>query len=85
MLFFQRRIKCKYVGEKKFAPESITPNVWMPVIGFYGKLKKIKNDHASGSIENEKMYIYYYVIGNDGKLLSVASWNCNTMLDEVKK
>lgn len=74
----QRKVKCRYVGESKFKPENVPAEKWMPVIAF--EVVRGSNFHEG----KEKTFenLFYHVIDSKGKLVKVASFNCQTIIDD---
>lgn len=78
MIMLQRKIKCKFTGSEDFQPEGIPRDKWLPVIGFeVRRREKIFNDKKE-IVED----VYYLVTNEKGKLQTIASFNCSTMIDE---
>lgn len=77
MVWMQRKIKCKVINDE-YRPEGIPSDRFIPVLG-------IETRKREKEYQGKKMWVedvYYLVVDNRGKLLSVASFNCSTMVDE---
>lgn len=77
MIMLQRKLRCKFMGDKKYLPESITPGKWMPIIGF--ETRKRRKETRGIVVEVEDLY--YLVVNDNWKVETIASFNCHTMID----
>lgn len=79
----QRKIKCKFTGADDFLPEGIPRDKFIPVIGIEVR-KRVHIDNRPGKegAKKEVEDIYYIVTDDKGKITSIASFNCSTMIDE---
>lgn len=78
MIWIQRKIKCKFIGDERWLPENVERGKWMPVIGIKTVTKIIEKRGSRKQVED----MNYMVIGNDSKIAYIASFNCATMIDE---
>lgn len=74
----QRKLKCKFTGSDDFLPEDIPRDKFIPVIGY--EYRRKEREHNGKSFVQED--VYYIVINNKGKLTTIASFNCSTMIDD---
>lgn len=80
MIYLQRKLKMKFIGADDYLPEGVPRGKWIPVIGFEVRRREQQKQNEQGTKIVEDIY---YVITNDkGKVVSVASFNCSTMIDE---
>ena len=77
-IMIQRKLKCKFTGSDDYLPEGIPRDKFIPVIGFEYRKREQHKDGKSFWVED----LYYVVINNKGKAVSIASFNCSTMIDE---
>jgi hypothetical protein len=79
----QRKIKCKFTGADDFLPEGIPRDKFLPVLGIETR-KRVHVDNRPGKegIKKEVEDIFYLVTDDKGKMISIASFNCSTMIDE---
>lgn len=75
----QRKLKCKFTGSDDYLPEGIPRDKFIPVIGFEYRRREQNKDGKSFTVED----VYFQVINDKGKLISIASFNCSTMIDEA--
>ena len=80
MIMLQRKLKCKYVGEPKYLPDNFPVDRFVPVVGYEVRRRNIhrKDSDKEDVVED----VYYQVIDNKGKLIPVASFNMQTMIDD---
>lgn len=77
-IILQRKLKCKFTGSDDYLPEDIPREKFMPIVGYEYRKREVRKDDKSFSVED----LYYQVINSKGKIISLASFNCNTMIDE---
>lgn len=77
-IILQRKLKCKFTGSDDYLPEFIPRDSFIPVIGFEYRKREVLKENKNFFIED----LYYQVINSKGKIISIASFNCNTMIDE---
>lgn len=80
MIYLQRKIKARFNGSVDYLPEGIPADKFLPVIGFEVRRRNYQKTPES-KIE-VKEDLYYHVINNAGKLVPIASFNMQTMIDE---
>lgn len=76
MVWMQRKIKCKVINPD-YKPDGI-PDKFIPVLGIETRKREKEYQGKKMIVED----VYYLVVDNRGKLLSIASFNCATMVDE---
>jgi hypothetical protein len=83
MIHMMRKLKCKFTGADDFLPEGIPRDKFLPVLGIESR-KRIHVDTREGKQGKQKEVedIFYLVTDDKGKLISIASFNCATMIDE---
>jgi len=74
----QRKLRCKFTGSDDFLPEDIPRDKFLPVIGY--EYRRKERQFEGKTIQQEDLY--YIVIDNKGKLKTIASFNCSTMIDD---
>lgn len=79
MIHLQRKIKCKFTGSEDFQPEGIPRDKWLPVIGYEARRREKDFQGKKETVED----VYYLVTNDKGKLVTIASFNCSTMIDEA--
>lgn len=79
MVHMMRKIKCKFTGSEDFQPEGIGRDKWFPVIGYETRQRQKTFDNKTETVTD----IYYLVTNDKGRLVTVASFNCSTMIDEA--
>lgn len=79
MVHMMRKLKCKFTGSEDFQPEGIPRDKWLPVLGYEtrNRVKRFENK------EENVTDIYYLVMNDKGRLTTIASFNCSTMIDEA--
>jgi hypothetical protein len=84
MIYFQRKVKCKFGGDEKYLPKNMSSGKFVPVIGYeIRRREKHFGDDGNGEGKTEVVEdIIFVVIGNDGKFARVAEFNCMIMIDE---
>lgn len=80
MIMLQRKLKCKFIGEQKYLPDNFPPNQFVPVVGYEIRKRNIQRQGSDEVLTVED--VYYQVIDNKGKLIPVASFNMQTMIDD---
>lgn len=74
-----KKIKCKFVAADEYKPDEISRDRWMPVIGIESRKKEFKRDDKPSVFGEE---FFFLVIDDKGKLRTIASFNCQTMIDD---
>lgn len=78
----QRKLKCKYTGSDDYLPPDVPREKFMPVVGFEYRKRKISGVGENHNTTKEIEDLYFLVINSKGKITTIASFNCNTMIDE---
>lgn len=78
MVHIMRKIKCKFVGSEDYQPEGIPRDKWFPVIGYEIRRREKEFQGKKETVED----VYYLVTNDKGKMVTIASFNCSTMIDE---
>jgi hypothetical protein len=78
MVHIMRKIKCKFTGSEDYQPEGIPRDRWFPVIGYEVRAREKDFQGKKERVED----IYYLVTNDKGKMVTIASFNCTTMIDE---
>ena len=75
-----RKLKCKFTAADDYKPEYISRDKWMPVVGIESRRKEIKKEGRQPQVIEE---FFYLIIDDQGKLRTIAAFNCNTMIDDT--
>lgn len=78
MIHIQRKLRCKFTGPDGYLQSGIEPGKWMNVIGYEIRNREREYDGKKSVIGE----IYFVVIGNNGKVSVIASFNCETRIDD---
>lgn len=78
MIHLQRKIKCKFTGSEEYQPEGIAREKWFPVIGYEIRKREKKFENKIEMVED----VFYLVTNEKGRMITLASFNCSTMIDE---
>lgn len=78
MIHIMRKIKCKFTGSEDYQPEGIPRDKWFPVIGYEVRAREKEFQGKKERVED----VYYLVTNDKGKMVTIASFNCTTMIDE---
>lgn len=78
MIMLQRKIKCKFTGSDDYLPEGVPRDKFIPVIGIEARRREKTYEGKTQWVED----LFYIVINNKGKVVTIASFNCSTMIDE---
>lgn len=73
-----RKIKCKFTGSEDFQPEGIPRDKWFPVLGYETRQRQKTFENKTETVTD----VYYLVTNDKGRLTTIASFNCSTMIDE---
>lgn len=74
-----RKLKCRFSGDKKYLPDGIPENKWIPVIGYEIRERHQASRNNANRIVND---IFYLVLDDKGKIIPLASFNCQTIVDD---
>lgn len=77
MVWMQRKLKCKVINSD-YRPEGIPENKFIPVLGIETRRREKEFEGKKTIVED----VYFLVVTDRGKLITVGSFNCATMLDE---
>jgi hypothetical protein len=75
----QRKIKAKFTGSEDYQPEGIPREKWLPVLGVEVRRREKEYEGKTTVVED----IYYLVANDKAKIVTIASFNCSTMIDEA--
>lgn len=78
MVHLIRKLKCKYAGPKEYLPEGIPEDKFISVLGYETRRREQQKNDKTIIVED----IFFLVTNNNGKMVSIASFNCITMIDE---
>lgn len=78
MVIMQRKIQCKYTGPDKYLQEGFKRDKWFPVVATEVRRREKEYEGKKRTVEE----IFYIVIGEKGQLVTTASFNCETRIDE---
>jgi hypothetical protein len=78
MVIMQRKIQCKYTGPDKYMQEGFRRDKWLPVVATEVRKREKAYEGKKRVIEE----IFYIIIGDNGQLITTASFNCETRIDE---
>ncbi len=78
MIHMMRKLKCKYTGPDDYLPEGVPRDKFIPVLGYEVRRREQRKEDKTVIVED----VYYMVTNDKGKLVSIASFNCSTMIDE---
>lgn len=78
MIHLMRKIKCKFTGSEEYQPEGVKRDQWFPVIGYEARKREKTIGDKTQWVED----IFYLITNEKGKIVTIASFNCQTMIDE---
>jgi len=79
MVHMQRKVKCKFIGSEEYQPEGIPREKWLPVLGVEVRKREKEFNNKKEIVED----IYYLVANDKAKMVTIASFNCSTMIDDA--
>ena len=78
MIHMMRKIKMEYTGDEKYLPDAVQRKKWYSIVGYEARKTEKHFESKKKWVEE----IFYFIIADNGKMTLIASFNCNTKIDE---